>query len=88
MTADTNGVTVEDLRDYLASDAPAEFLQRLIEEAESNAHQIVGDDVDIELCRKNSDFNQAVRILADFDNTQGVLKILKLMLIQEASFIA
>lgn len=68
MTADTNGVTVEDLRDYLASDAPAEFLQRLIEEAESNAHHIVGDDVDIELCRKNSDFNQAVRILADFDN--------------------
>ena len=59
MTADTNGVTVEDLRDYLASDAPAEFLQRLIEEAESNAHHIVGDDVDIELCRKNSDFNQS-----------------------------
>lgn len=62
------GVTVDDLRDYLASDAPDDFLQRLIDEAESNAHHIVGDEISIDLCRKNSDFNQAVRILADFDN--------------------
>lgn len=68
----TNGVTIDDLRDYLASDAPASFLQRLIEDAEADAHHIVGDNVPIELCRKNKDFNQAVRILADFDNaTRG-----------------
>ena len=59
------GVTVDDLRDYLASDAPEEFLQRLITEAEADAHHIVGDDVDIKLCRNNEDFNQAVRILAE-----------------------
>lgn len=63
-----HGVTVDDLRDYLASDAPNSFLQRLINEAEADAHHIVGDDVDIKLCRNNEDFNQAVRILADFDN--------------------
>ncbi len=63
------GVTVDDLRDYLASDAPDEFLQRLLDDAEANAHHIVGDAVDIGLCRKNNDFNQAVRILADFDNS-------------------
>lgn len=62
------GVTVDDLRDYLASDAPESFLQRLIDEAEEDAHHIVGDNVSIDLCRKNKDFNQAVRILADFDN--------------------
>lgn len=65
---DSTGVTVDDLRDYLASDAPDEFLQRLIDEAEYDAHHIVGDDIPIELCRKNRDFNQAVRILADYDN--------------------
>ena len=65
---DSTGVTVNVLRDYLASDAPVEFLQRLIDEAEYDAHHIVGDDIPIELCRKNRDFNQAVRILADYDN--------------------
>lgn len=69
---DSTGVSVDDLRDYLASDAPDEYLQRLITEAEADAHHIIGDDVDIDLCRKNHDFNQAVRILADFDNqTRG-----------------
>lgn len=63
-----HGVTVDDLRDYLASDAPDSFLQRLIDEAEEDAHHIVGEDVDIQKCRQNKDFNQAVRILADFDN--------------------
>ena len=38
---DSTGVTVDDLRDYLASDAPDEFLQRLIDEAEYDAHHIV-----------------------------------------------
>ena len=65
---EATGVTVDDLRDYLASDAPDDFLQKLIDEAEANAHYIVGEDVPIEICRKNQDFNQAVRILADFDN--------------------
>ena len=64
---DSTGVTVDDLRDYLASDAPDEFLQRLIDEAEYDAHHIVGDDIPIERCRQNRDFNQAVRILADYD---------------------
>lgn len=63
------GVTVDDLRDYLASDAPDKFLQRLLDDAEASAHHIVGDAIDIELCRKNNDFNQAVRILVDFDNS-------------------
>lgn len=70
---DEIGVTVDDLREYLASDAPDEVLQRLIDEAEEDAHGVVGDDVPIELCRQNKDFCQAVRILADFDwSTRGV----------------
>lgn len=64
-----HGVTVDELREYLQNDSLSDkFLQGLIDDAENNARNSIGDDIDIETCRKYPDFDMAVKILADFEN--------------------
>lgn len=66
---DDQGVTVDDLREYIGNPALSDhYLQTLISDSEANAKGAIDDSVPIETYRKYPDFNQAVRILADFEN--------------------
>lgn len=67
--SDTSGVTVEDLREYIGNpNLSDDYLKRLIADSEANAMGTIDDSISIEEYRKYHDFNQAVRILCDFEN--------------------
>lgn len=65
--APVNGVTVENMQDYLAIDGDDDVLGSLIEYAEEDARGSIDSLIDIEEYRKLPIFNQAVKTLVDFN---------------------
>ncbi|AAT36492.1 MULTISPECIES: head-tail connector protein [Lactobacillaceae] len=67
-TADTVGVTADDMQSYLNldSDGDASILEGLISTAESAVMNAIDDTIAVEVYRTYPLFNQAVRVLVDF----------------------
>lgn len=68
--SDNQGVTVGDVRAYLRLDEDSDndtVLQHLIDAAEADASGAIDDTVGIDVYRGYPMFNQAVRVLVDFN---------------------
>ncbi|WP_180676419.1 head-tail connector protein [Leuconostoc citreum] len=61
------GVTVENMQEYLSIDGDDEVLKNLIDYAEEDARGSIDSTISIDVYRKLTIFNQAVRTLVDFN---------------------
>ncbi|GEK28516.1 head-tail connector protein [Furfurilactobacillus siliginis] len=62
----SDGVTVENMQQYLNVDGDDTILQDLINMAEKDVQGAIASDIDLEKYRKYDLFNQAVRVMVDF----------------------